>query len=72
MTDPVAGAQPAAADRPDYAWFWYLLALASYVALGVWLRSAVLNWIVGPLYLLVVFYLVPRAVRSLTAGRARR
>ena len=29
------------------------------MALGVWLRSAVLNWIVGPLYLLVVFYLVP-------------
>ena len=41
----------------------YLLALASYVVLGLVFKSAVLNWIVGPLYPLAVLYLLPRVLR---------
>jgi hypothetical protein len=44
---------------------WVVL-LAVYVALGLVFRSAVLNWIVGPLFPLVFLYLLPRAV----GGRA--
>lgn len=36
--------------------------LVVYVALGVTLKSVVLNWIVGPLFLLFALYLVPRAL----------
>ena len=46
--------------------------LASYVALGVWFRSAVLNWVVGPLWFFVTLSLVPAALRRLTVGRAGR
>jgi hypothetical protein len=42
--------------------FPYVLALVAYVALGYWLKSAVLNWIIGPLWLLLVFEVVPRAL----------
>ena len=41
----------------------YLAALLVYVLLGVLLRSVVLNWIVGPLFLLLSLYLLPLAVR---------
>lgn len=41
----------------------YLLVLASYVVLGLVFKSAVLNWIVGPLYPLAVLYLLPRLLR---------
>jgi hypothetical protein len=40
----------------------YLLAFAAYVALGYVFKSAVLNWIVGPLWLLLTFELIPRAL----------
>lgn len=43
-------------------WAWGIL-LAVYVALGLVVKSAVLNWIVGPLFPLVFLYLVPRWVR---------
>lgn len=42
-----------------YAW---LVLFAVYVALGVVLKSVVLNWIVGPLFPLVFLYLLPRAL----------
>jgi hypothetical protein len=44
----------------------YLTALVVYVALGLVLRSVVLNWIVGPLFLLLTLYLLPLAVRRVT------
>ena len=44
---------------------WYAFALALYVALGYFLKSWVLNWIIGPLFLLIVLYLIPTAVRRL-------
>jgi hypothetical protein len=43
----------------------YLLAFVVYVALGVLTRSVVLNWIVGPLFLLLSLYVVPRLVGDL-------
>ena len=41
-----------------YAW---LVLFVVYVALGVVLKSVVLNWIVGPLFPLVFLYVLPRA-----------
>jgi hypothetical protein len=43
----------------------YAVAFVVYVALGVLTRSVVLNWIVGPLFLLIALYLVPAAARGL-------
>jgi hypothetical protein len=43
----------------------YVLAFVVYVALGVLTRSVVLNWIVGPLFLLLALYVVPRLVEDL-------
>lgn len=43
----------------------YVVALVVYVALGLLLRSIVLNWVVGPLFLLLTLYLLPLAVRRL-------
>ena len=40
-------------------WAWAAL-LVVYVALGLVLKSVVLNWIVGPLFPLVFLYLLPR------------
>jgi hypothetical protein len=42
----------------------YGLALVAYVALGLLTRSVVLNWIIGPLFLLLALYVLPRALRS--------
>ncbi len=52
--EPPAVAPPAAA---------YVVALAVYVALGYFLKSALLNWVVGPLFLFGALYLLPRLVR---------
>jgi hypothetical protein len=43
----------------------YLAALVVYVVLGLVFRSVVLNWIVGPLFLLLALYLLPLAARRL-------
>ena len=51
---------PPPSDVPVVA---YVAAFVVYVALGVVLKSAVLNWIVGPVFLVVVLYLVPKVVR---------
>ena len=42
----------------------YGLAFVVYVALGLVTRSVVLNWVIGPLFLLLTLYLLPRALRS--------
>ena len=49
---------PEPEDAPAAA---YVTAFVVYVALGYFLKSVVLNWIVGPLFLLVVLYVVPKA-----------
>jgi hypothetical protein len=43
----------------------HVAALVVYIVLGYFLKSIVLNWIVGPLFLLVVLYLVPRVFEKL-------
>ena len=64
MADPAPGSAP---DLPGYA---YALAFVAYVALGYWLKSVVLNWLVGPLFLLIVLHLLPRAIAR-TRGDGR-
>lgn len=49
------------------SWPAYLAVFASYVVLGLQFKSVFLNWIVGPLYLLVMLELVPRVVRYVRA-----
>ena len=46
-------------DRPMAA---YVAALVVYVVLGYFLKSAILNWIVGPLWLVLVLHVVPKAL----------
>ena len=41
----------------------YLVALGLYVLLGLVFKSAVLNWVVGPLFPLAVLYLLPNLLR---------
>ena len=57
MTDDAPANDVAERDAHPLA---YVVALAVYVALGFWLRSVVLNWIVGPLFLLIVLSVIPR------------
>lgn len=46
----------------------YAVTLAVYIGLGYLLGSVVLNWIVGPLFLLAALHLLPRFVRSSPPG----
>lgn len=48
-------------DQPAAA---YVAAFVLYVALGYFVKSFVLNWIVGPFFLVIVLYLLPRALRG--------
>lgn len=50
----------------------FVLLLVSYVALGLLWKSAVLNWVVGPLYPLAVVYLLPRLLSRLLPRRRPR
>lgn len=42
---------------------WYAVALGVYILAGFFLKSAVLNWIVGPLFPLAVLYAGPALLR---------
>ncbi|MBA3606192.1 MAG: hypothetical protein M3487_01430 [Actinomycetota bacterium] len=37
----------------DARWGWYLLAAVTYIVAGIW-QKGLLNWFVGPLWLVVV------------------
>lgn len=57
-------------------WFWYLAAAISYILLGIW-HKFLLNWFVGPLWLVAVVVIGPalwdrltKADRVSTARRA--
>lgn len=65
MTDEGFGtrAVPSTTTARQWPWWSWALTLASYVFLGYHLRTFLLNWIVGPLYPLVVMYLIPTVVR---------
>lgn len=43
----------------------YVAALVVYVALGYFLKSIVLNWIVGPLFLVLVLHALPALLRRM-------
>lgn len=43
----------------------YVAAFVVYVALGYFLKSIVLNWIVGPIFLVLVLHVFPAAIRRL-------
>jgi hypothetical protein len=62
--------EPGEAEPADYPVAAYVVALAVYVAAGYFVKSVVLNWIIGPLFLVLVLHLVPRALGTL--GRRRR
>ena len=64
-------AEGVGSDEP-IALGWYVVALVVYVVGGYFLKSWLLNWIIGPLFLLIALYLVPTWVRRLrTIGRRR-
>ncbi len=67
----------AAVPGGDLQWGWYLFALVLYVGLALGslsLRDNVLllNWIIGPLFPVVVLYVVPTAMRALVRRGDRR
>lgn len=41
----------------------YAVAAVVYIVLGVFLKTVILNWVVGPLFPLLVVYLIPTWVR---------
>ena len=49
--------------------FLYGIAAVTYIVLGVFLQTFVLNWVVGPLYLLLVVWIVPDWIRNLRLRR---
>jgi hypothetical protein len=51
---------------PWEQWFWYLLAGVTYIAFGVY-HKWVLNWIVGPLWLVTVVVAGPWLVDRVRA-----
>ena len=56
-------------DLPRPSWF--VASFALYVTLGLLFKSAVLNWIVGPLWLVLTLWLLPalaRRARALVGG----
>jgi hypothetical protein len=53
------------------SWWWYGVAFVSYVGLGIF-HKWLLNWFVGPLWLILVVWVGPLAVdglRAVTTGR---
>jgi hypothetical protein len=48
-------------------WFWYLFAAVTYIACGIW-QKFLLNWIIGPLWLVAVVVIGP-AVWDRVRGR---
>lgn len=52
-------------------WFWYLAAAVSYIVLGIW-HKFLLNWFVGPAWLVAVVVVGPAVwdrLRGRSAGR---
>lgn len=68
MSTPRPGRDGAPRHIPTAA---YAVLLAAYVALGLITGVAVLNWVVGPLFPLLVLHVLPRAGRRI-ARRVHR
>lgn len=56
---------------PPVRAIWYVVTFAVYVALGVTLKSVVLNWIVGPLFPVLTLYVLPTLLRQRFGREAR-
>lgn len=50
---------------------WIVASLAAYIVLGLLLRTVVLNWVVGPLWLFLTLYVAPTALRATWRGADR-
>ena len=50
---------------------WMVVAFIVYVALGFTLKAPVLNWVVGPLWLLVILHLMPSLFRRIGGARGK-
>ena len=56
--------------RPDYPSVALLVAaFVAYVGLGLVFKSLFLNWIIGPLWLFLVLYLLPLLIGRLRGDR---
>ncbi len=52
-------------------WFWYLAAAVTYIVCGIW-QKFLLNWIIGPLWLVTVVVIGPvvwARIRGRSMGR---
>ena len=67
LAGPRTGDDGRAAGLPAAGWF--ALSFIVYVALGVTIKSVVVNWVVGPLWFFVTLSLVPSALRRLARGQ---
>ena len=56
--------------RGGEEWGWYVLAAFSYIAAGIW-QKGLLNWFVGPAWLVAVVVLGPALLDRLRARRDR-
>lgn len=79
VRDPVAATSPPAPTRrpDDPAWYvrrfelvLYVVAATSYVGLGVF-HKFLLNWVVGPVWLVSWLWAVPSAIDRVRPARTR-
>ena len=61
MTAPASDPRRPVPGLPSPAWF--VATFVGYVVLGLVTKSAVLNWVVGPLWLLLTLYVLPELFR---------
>lgn len=62
-----SAASPARQPAPEpHTFLQYAAAFTAYVVLGMLTKSFVLNWIVGPLWLVLVLHVLPRSLRRLS------
>ncbi|MET0579419.1 MAG: hypothetical protein ABW122_12235 [Ilumatobacteraceae bacterium] len=72
----MGGAQPGRSERGPgrltggEEWFWYLFAGITYISLGIW-HKWLLNWFVGPVWLVATVVIGPWLVDRIVPGRRR-
>ena len=49
-------------------WIWYVVAAVTYISLGVW-HKWLLNWFIGPAWLVATVVIGPRLVDRIVPGR---
>jgi hypothetical protein len=52
-------------------WFWYIAAAVGYITLGVW-HKWLLNWFIGPLWLVSVVCVGPAVVERVSSAASVR